>query len=160
MAEDVKVKIENKIVYGAIAGGVAGVGDVILGFLSSSIKLGKYDSIEYSSQQFFGTTPGNPNLVGLFILGILIYAVGGIILGIIIFLLLTRAGWERDLTRYLIVVIVFGVVLTLLAFITIIPNTEFDLLIDGPIQLIIGLINSLILALTFYYLEEQFGSAS
>jgi hypothetical protein len=66
------------------------------------------------------------------------------------------AGWERDLTKYFIVAIVFAVVLWLL-FIPVVIGPDFDLLVDGSIQLIITLIGSSILAPLFYYLEEQFG---
>jgi hypothetical protein len=69
------------------------------------------------------------------------------------------AGWERDLTRYLIVAIIFGIVVTLPFFIGI-PAEEFDLIIDGSMQLIRTVISSSVFALTFYYIEEHFGSAS
>ena len=161
MAEAGNVKIGNKIGFGTIAGGVGGVVEAILQFLASSINLGKYSEIEDTSQRFLGTTAGNPNLVGYFIINTVAGVVLGIIFGIIIFLLLTRAGWERDLTRYLSVAIVFGVVFFLLDItIASILSIEFDLLIDGSIQLILDMIAALILGLVFYYLEEQLDSAS
>jgi hypothetical protein len=162
MVEDVKAKIVNKIGYGVIAGVVAGVVNSILEFLVSSINLGKFDDIESVSQQFLGTTAGNPNILGWFILNMVVWIVfGGITFGIIIYLLMTRAGWERDLTRYLTVAIVLGVVFFLLNMTTlIISMTELDLLVDGLIILIIFLTGYLILALTVYYLEERFESAS
>jgi hypothetical protein len=162
MAEAVKVNIRNKLVYGVIAGVVAGVVNSILEFLVSSINLGKFDDIESVSQQFLGTTAGNPNLVGWFILNMVVWIVfGGITFGIIIYLLMTRAGWERDLTRYLTVAIVLGVVFFLLNMATlIISMAELDLLVDGLIILIIFLTCYLILALTVYYLEERFDTES
>ena len=159
MAEDVKVKIGNKIMYGAIAGVVGNVVAFILNFLQPLINLG-FDIIDYNSQQILGTTAGNPNLVGYFILQIVGGVFQGIIFGIIIFLLMTRAGWERDLTRYLIVAIVYAVVFSLLFWIPIIAMAELDLIVDSLIQLIITLIVALIFGLTFYYLEEQFDSTS
>ncbi|MHA2105311.1 MAG: hypothetical protein ACW981_17930 [Candidatus Hodarchaeales archaeon] len=159
MTETEKVKIVNKIVYGAIAGGVTSVFSFILQFLTSSINLGKYDPMDYNSQLFLGTSAGNPNLVGVLIVSIVTGILfTGIIFGIIIFLLMRMVGWERDLKRYLIVAIVYGFVLWLL-FLPLMM-TEMDFLIDGPIQLIITLIGILILALIFYYLEERFDSTS
>ena len=161
MAEAGKVKIGNKIGYGAIAGSVGGVIEAILQFLASAINLGTYSEIEDTSQRFLSTTAGNPNLVGYFIINTVVGVVLGIIFGILIFLLMTRAGWEPDLTRYLIVAIVFGVVFFLLDItLASILSIEFDLLIDGSIQFILDMIAALILGLTFYNLEEQFDSAS
>jgi hypothetical protein len=167
MVEDVKAKIVNKIGYGVIAGVVAGVVNSILEFLVSSINLGKFDDIESVSQQFLGTTAGNPNILGWFILNMVVWIVfGGITFGIIIYLLMTRAGWERDLTRYLTVAIVLGVVVFLLNIFLlnmvtlIISMVELDLLVDGLIILIIFLTCYLILALTVYYLEERFDTES
>ena len=71
---------------------VAGVVDGILGILVSSLNLGTYDEIDSISQQFLGTSVGNPNVVGFFIVNMVAAVVLGIIFGIIIFLLLTRAG--------------------------------------------------------------------
>ena len=166
MTEDGKVKIRTKIGYGAIAGVVTGVVNFIVEFLVSSIKLGTYDPIDSGSQQFLGTSAGNPNLVGISIISIVFGALVGIIYGITLFLLMTRlegtsrkAGYERDLPRYLILAIVMEVVLFLIDIMSI--TAEFDLLIDGSIRLIIIVILiPLILALTFYYLEERFESAS
>ena len=72
---------------------------------------------------------------------------------------MTRAGWERNFTKYLTVGIVVGVVATLLFMVRLIrTNAEMDLIIDGPLQLISILFGQLIIALIVYYLEEQFGS--
>jgi hypothetical protein len=156
MAEEVKLNFVNKIVYGAIGGAVLGVFNTVLQFLFSAINVG-FDAIDYNSQQYLGTTAGNPNVVGILLISVVSSAFLGIVYGFIIFLLLKQAGWERNLTTYLIVAIVVGIVIGTLPFILLIPTAEFDIIVDGLIYLIIAVIVSSILGLTFYYLEEQFG---
>ncbi|MHA2033154.1 MAG: hypothetical protein ACW99Q_27615 [Candidatus Kariarchaeaceae archaeon] len=149
----VKANFVNKIGYGVIAGVVGSSITAILIFLASSIKLGA-DLIEFVSHQFLGTTAGNPNLVGYFIFQILGGAILGIIFAITIFLLMTRVGWERNLTRYLIVAIVLRVVFFL-------PGSSIisfaEDLVDVFIPFIIESIGFLILGVVYYYLEERFG---
>jgi hypothetical protein len=154
------VSIVKYIVYGAIAGVVGGAVDIILKYLVTSINLGTFDDIDYASQQFLGTTAGNANLMGVFIIGIVMWAfLGGLVYGVILFLLMTRAGWQRDLTRYVIAAAVMGVVLTLVTMTMALSTAEWDL-IDIPIQFIIGVGSVILLAPIVYYLEDQFGSAS
>ncbi|MHA2033153.1 MAG: hypothetical protein ACW99Q_27610 [Candidatus Kariarchaeaceae archaeon] len=156
MSESEKVKIVNSVVYGVIAGVVASVISYILQSLASSINLGKYDNMDFSSQLFLGTPAGSPDLVGMFGVSIMSGVITGLLYGIIIFLLRSKAGWERNLTRYLVVAVVFTVA-SILLFIPLIPAGEFDFLVDGLIQSIIPLIAFSFNALAFYYLEEQFG---
>jgi hypothetical protein len=157
MSEGEKAKIVNLIAYGAIAGVVGGAVDIILKFLVSSINLGKFDDIDYASQQFLGTTAGNPNVIGIFVVGIISWAFLAIIYGIILYLMRTKAGWDQDLMRYLVVALVLGVVLTVLTMGMALSTAEFDPFIDVPVQFIIGVFSVALLAPIVYYLEEQFG---
>jgi len=93
-----KVNFRNKIGYSAIAGGISGVVYVVLQFLLTSMNIGTLDDIEADSQFIFGTTAGNPNVVGYVIFNIVVWILFGIIIGSIIFVLMTRAGWERNFT--------------------------------------------------------------
>jgi hypothetical protein len=156
MTEDIEVNIRNKIVYGAIAGIVGGAVDVILKFLVSVFNIGKFDDIDFVSQQFLSTTAGNPNVVGVFIIGIVSWAFVGLVYGIILYLLMTRARWERNLSRYIVVAFLIGFGLTLLTM-TYLPLGEWDLIVDLPIQFTIGVGSMMLLAPIVYYLEERFG---
>lgn len=160
MAETEKINIVNFVVYGGIAGVIGGTVDVVLKFLASSINLGKFDDIDFVSQQYLGTIAGNPNVVGVFIIGIISWAFLGIAYSTILYLLMTRSGWDRDLIRYFIVAIVIGVVLTILTLSMALSMAEFDLIIDIPLQFIIGVFSMTLLAPIVYYLEERFESAS
>ncbi|MHA1940469.1 MAG: hypothetical protein ACXACP_04730 [Candidatus Hodarchaeales archaeon] len=156
MTEDIEVNMRNKIVYGAIAGIVGGAVDVILKFLVSVFNIGKFDDIDFVSQQFLSTTAGNPNVVGVFIIGIVSWAFVGLVYGIILYLLMTRARWERNLSRYIVVAFLIGFGLTLLTM-TYLPLAEWDLIVDLPIQFTIGVGSMMLLAPIVYYLEERFG---
>ncbi|MFW9778701.1 MAG: hypothetical protein ACFFE8_07575 [Candidatus Heimdallarchaeota archaeon] len=153
-----KVNPRNKMVYGAIAGGIGGAVDIILKFVVTTFNIGKFDDIAFASQQFFGTASGSPNIVGVFGMGIVMWAFVGLIFGGILYLLLTRAGWERNLTRYTVVAFVIGFVL-FLATLTYLPLAEWDLLIDLPIQLVIGVGSMVLLAPIVYALEQRDVSA-
>ncbi|MHA2052382.1 MAG: hypothetical protein ACW99F_02180 [Candidatus Hodarchaeales archaeon] len=159
MGKEVKLNIVTKIVYSAISGIGSSVVNLILLLSSSLINLSKYDHIEYFSQQFLGTTEGNPDLVGYFIISSIVGVLGMIVLGIIIHLLITKAGWERDLRRYLLVAIVYTAV-QLPLFIFAIPAAMFDLIVDGAIYSIISVSAYVSGTLILYYLEERFQSAS
>ncbi|MHA1940468.1 MAG: hypothetical protein ACXACP_04735 [Candidatus Hodarchaeales archaeon] len=159
MGKEVKLNIVTKIVYSAISGIGSSVVNLILLLSSSLINLSKYDHIEYFSQQFLGTTEGNPDLVGYFIISSIVGVLGMIVLGIIIHLLITKAGWERDLRRYLLVAIVYTAV-QLPLFIFAIPAAVFDLIVDGAIYSIISVSAYVSGTLILYYLEERFQSAS
>ncbi|MHA2174874.1 MAG: hypothetical protein ACXAB2_01705 [Candidatus Hodarchaeales archaeon] len=159
MGKEVKLNIVTKIVYSAISGIGSSVVNLILLLSSSLINLSKYDHIEYFSQQFLGTTEGNPDLVGYFIISSIVGVLGMIVLGIIIHLLITKAGWERDLRRYLLIAIVYTAV-QLPLFIFAIPAAVFDLIVDGAIYSIISVSAYVSGTLILYYLEERFQSAS
>jgi hypothetical protein len=159
MTEEVKVNIVSRIMYSAIGGVGSSVVNIILMLLFSVINLGKYDHLEYFSQQNLGTTAGNPDIVGYFIISTIVGVFGMIVLGIIIHLLMTKAGWERNLTRYLIIAFVYTIVQIPL-FILAIPAEMFDLIVDGAIFSIISLSAYLSGTIILYYLEERFGSAS
>ncbi|MFW9855044.1 MAG: hypothetical protein ACFFFG_08275 [Candidatus Thorarchaeota archaeon] len=159
MTEVANVDLKNKMVYGVIAGAIGGAVDIILKFLLTTFNIGKFDDIDFVSQMSFGTAPGNPNVIGVFGMGIVMWAFVGLIFGGTLYLLLTRAGWERDLTRYSIVAFLIGFVLFLVT-LTYLPLAEWDLLIDLPIQLVIGVGSMVLLGPVVYLLEERYLSPS
>ncbi|MHA1946820.1 MAG: hypothetical protein ACXAC6_16255 [Candidatus Hodarchaeales archaeon] len=161
MAEVANVNLRYKMVYGAIAGVVATIVLFSLRLLTLAINLGTFDPLDFSSQTYLGTPAGNPNLIGVVIIDFVAAPLLGLVFGIILYLLMTRAGWERNLTRYLIVALVFWGLVYIIEIIAVTTSgIEYDLLIDGTIQTISAVIVSQILGLTVYYLEERLESAS
>ena len=156
MTEDAKVKIVNYIVYSAITGVVANVLYFLLLLFPPWFNLGNYNHIDYVSQQFLGTTAGNPDLVVFLITSFVTSLVSFIIFGIIMFLLRSRAGWERDLTRYLILSLLYGIVNFILFIPQLLQVPNLDFIVDGSIMFIIIMIEFLAGGLIFYYLEGQF----
>ncbi|MHA2238165.1 MAG: hypothetical protein ACXAB2_07315, partial [Candidatus Hodarchaeales archaeon] len=146
MAEVANVNLRYKMVYGAIAGVVATIVLFSLRLLTLAINLGTFDPLDFSSQTYLGTPAGNPNLIGVVIIDFVAAPLLGLVFGIILYLLMTRAGWERNLTRYLIVALVFWGLVYIIEIIAVTTSgIEYDLLIDGTIQTISAVIVSQIL---------------
>ncbi|MHA2033152.1 MAG: hypothetical protein ACW99Q_27605 [Candidatus Kariarchaeaceae archaeon] len=157
MTEDEKVKIVNYIVLGAITGAVVNVLYFISLHLPVWFNLGNYNHIDYASQQFFGTTEGNPDLLGFFVLSSLTSVVSLAILGIIFFLLRSRAEWERKLTRFLFVSLLYGIVNFILFVPQLLQVPNLDFIVDGSILFIIIVIEFLTGGFLLYNLEDRFG---
>ncbi|MFW9855042.1 MAG: hypothetical protein ACFFFG_08265 [Candidatus Thorarchaeota archaeon] len=160
MSDNSNARILNYLVYGVIAGVVSSIVNLILHLLTSVINLGKYNHIDFYSHRFLGTPMGNPDLVGFYFISAIFGVVNGVMLVIILFLLISKAGWERDLTRFLIVAIVFTAVFFPLVIMLIASMAEFDLILDGVIFLIINAITMCFAALMVYYLDGAFRSSS
>lgn len=79
----------------------------------------------------------------------------GILFGIIVFLLVSRAEMNRTLRKYLLVSLVFQGVLVIIDLILL--TTEFNLIVNGSIKLIINLADAIVYALVFFYLEQRVG---
>ena len=100
--------------------------------------------------------PGSYNPILSFSFNLVGSIIVGIIFGIIVFLLVTRAEMNRTITKYVIVSLAFQGVLFLLDVISV--AGEFDLLVDGPIKLVVQLADVIVYALVYFYLEQQFAS--
>ncbi|MHA1984215.1 MAG: hypothetical protein ACW967_07660 [Candidatus Hodarchaeales archaeon] len=164
------VKLLNKLVLGVIAGVMGGV---VLYFYSLAIHvfdLGRHDLVNAISMAWFGTPDGSPNL---FLVLVFIEIAGnpgiivGIIFGIVIYLLLTRAGWTRNLTRYILIALLInfsGRILEVFLFGTFhlnLPDPNFlvdYLLIDGPWQFGSFVISGLF-GWIYYTLEGKYDSS-
>ncbi len=160
MTENANVKIMNYLVYGAITGVVVNVLYFLLLLLPPWLNLGNYNHIDYASQTFFDTSAGNPDIVGFLIVSSVTSLVSLTIFGIVIFLLRSRARWEQNLTRYLIVSLLYSIANFILFMPQLLQVPIIDLIVDGSIMFIIIVIEFLAGGLIFYYLEERFGSGS
>ena len=143
---DGRPTIAGNIWYGAITGLVYGFCYIILYLITTSLFTGSHNPLN--------TIPDS--LLLSFVFQIVGSIPVGIIFGLIVFFLVTRAKMDRNLTKYVIVALVFQGAFFILDFTSAMNNVGFNLYVDGPIMFINELILANVLALVFFHTEKHF----
>jgi len=141
--------IFRNIGYGAFTGFVYGFSYIILYLITTSLVPGSHNPLN--------TVPDSLLLSFAFQIGGSIPI--GIIFGLIVFFLVTRAKMNRNLRNYVIVALVLQGAFFIIDFTSAISNVEFNLFIDGPIMFINELVLANVLALVFFHTEKHFSGS-
>ena len=138
--------ITRNIWYGAITGLVYGFFYIIMYLITTTLVPGSHNPLNTISDSLL------LSFVFLIVGSIPI----GIIFGLIVFFLVTRAKMNRNIRNYIIVALVFQGAIFILDFTSAMNNVDFNLFVDGPIMFINELVFAVVLALVFFHTEKHF----